>query len=236
MELVLNQLSKMNTLESTTTTNASTFFGQTMAYLMLAIASAAGGVFAGSYFLPPSLAMSTGFLLAMSAVSLILVFTARRWSRSNFGYLFLIGFATILGVTLVPLLAYALVIGGALLVGKALLAAVGLYGGLALYGITTQRDLSGLGGFLMAGLIGLIAVSLISLVLHLFGVAVWNNQIELWVSGFGILIFAGFTVYDFQKVKHLAGQISPIEAAISLFLNFILLFEYILRFMLASRD
>ncbi len=228
----------MNLTDQTATPLArqATFFGQTMAYLMLAIAASAGGIFGGFYLLPPELVMNTGFMLAMFAVTLILIFTSKRWSTSQFGYLFLIIFAGIFGLTMVPLIAYALAIGGALLVGKALLATVGLYTGLALYGLTTHRDLSGMGGFLMASLIGLIMVSLISLVLHFFGIQVWTSGVELWVSGFGVLLFAGFTVYDFQKVIRESDQISPIQAAIRLFLNFILLFQYILRLMLAGRD
>jgi uncharacterized protein len=214
------------------------FFSQTMLYFGLALAAAAGGVFAGMYFLPPTLLASTGFMLLMFAITLILVFTARKWSRSNFGYLFLILFAGIFGLTLVPLLAYAAAVAGAGIIGKALLSAVAMFGGMAVFGFTTNRDLSGLGGFLMAGLIGMICVSLITFVLHLFGVSVWSNTMELIFSGFGVLIFAGFTMYDFQKIKHSEGQITPIEAAIKIFLDFILLFQYILRFMIgmSGRD
>lgn len=212
---------------------AKTFFGQTMAYFGLALAAAASGVFAGFVLLPPALVGNIGFLLAMFAVSLGLIFTSKKWSRARLGYLFLILFAAIFGLTLVPLLAYAAISGGSALVGKALLASVAMFGGVAVYGLTTRRDLSGLGGFLMISLIGMIAVSLITLVLHLFGMSIWNNTAELVFSGFGILVFSGFTMYDMQKIRRLAGQITPIEAAIKLFLDFILLFQYILRFMTA---
>ncbi len=228
----------MNLSNQTTTTplaERANFFGQTMIYLGLALASSAGGVFAGFYLLPPALRSSTGFMLLMFIVTLGLVFTARRWSTGRFGYLGLVLFAAILGVTLVPLLSYAALTAGATIIGKALLSAVAMYIGLAIYGLTTHRDLSGLGGFLMAGLIGLISVSIISFVLQLFGISVWTSGVELAVSGFGIVLFGGYTMYDFQMILRKNLNITPIEAAIKLFLDFILLFEYILRFMLAGR-
>jgi uncharacterized protein len=214
-----------------------TFFAQTMGYFALAIAAAAGGVFAGIFWLPKSLLANNGFMLGMFAVSLVLVFTSRKWSKSDFGYLFLILFAGILGLTLVPLLFYAVSVAGIGILGKALLASTSMFGGLAIFGFTTRKDLSGMGGFLMASLVGMIMVSLVTFILNLFGISVWSNGIELIFSGFGILVFAGFTMYDFQKIKMADGSISPIQASISLFLDFVLLFQYILRFMTAfSRD
>lgn len=204
-----------------------------MAYLALALAGCTAGVALGFFALPPALATSTGFLLAMSALSLVLVFTARRWAETRHAFLFLLLFTLISGITLVPLLAYAGAVGGQILVLKAFGATTALYLGLALFGYTTGRDLSGFGGFLTAGLIGLIAVSLISLVLHFFGIEVWTSAVEKFVAGFGVLLFAGFTAYDFQNLKLQAGQIPPALAAVSLFLNFILLFQYVLRLMLS---
>jgi len=208
-----------------------------MAYFALALTACTGGVFVGMFLLPPTIIANTGFLLAMFALSLILIFTSRKWSRSEFGYLFLIFFAAIFGLTLVPVLNYAALTNGVGILAKALVAAVSMFGGMALFGMTTRRDLTGLGGFLIASLIGMIVVSLVTFVLHLFGISVWSNGIELIFSGFGVLVFAGFTAHDFQKIKKMDGSISPIQAAISLFLDFVLLFEYILRFMTAmGRD
>ncbi|MFA6457899.1 MAG: Bax inhibitor-1 family protein [Patescibacteria group bacterium] len=218
---------------ATRTVGSSTFFARTMGYFALALAACAGGVLAGIYLIPTTLITNTGFMFAMFALTLILVFTAKQWSRASFGYLFLILFAAILGITLVPLLVAAALAAGVLILVKALVATVAMFAGLALFGAMTKRDLTGLGGFLMASLIGMLVVSLLTFILSFFGISVWNDGIELIFSGFGVLIFAGFTAYDFQKIKKLEGTISPIQAAISLFLDFILLFEYILRFMTA---
>jgi len=229
----------MDPLSQTEThlSKSQTFFAQTMGYFALALAAATASVFIGMFLLPVELIASGIFMFGMFALSLVLIFTAKKWSVGQFGYLFLILFAGILGITLVPLLYYAISIAGVGIVGKALLAAVSMFGGMALYGFTTRRDLSGIGGFLMASLIGMIMVSVITFVLKLFGISVWSNGIELIFSGFGILIFAGFTMYDFQKIRRADESISPIQASISLFLDFVLLFEYILRFMTAmNRD
>ncbi|MDD3066822.1 MAG: Bax inhibitor-1/YccA family protein [Candidatus Gracilibacteria bacterium] len=221
----------MLTLTKTSATQeSSSYFGVVMGYFGLALAAATAGVFAGFYLLPSALVTNQGFLLAMFALTLILVFTSRKWSVSRFGYLFLIIFAGIFGITLVPLLAYATLSGGTLILGKALLATVSMFAGMAIYGITTQRNLMGFGGVLIASLIGMIVVSVITFVLYLFGIQVWSNSMEIIFSGFGILLFAGFTAYDFQRIQKRAIA-SPIEAAIALFLDFVLLFEYILRFM-----
>lgn len=218
------------TVNQQTTSN---FFGATMLYFGLALTSCLGGVAAGAFLLPPALTHNTGFLLLMSIASIALVWTARSWSTHRLGYLGLIVLASVMGVTMIPLLAYAAATAGSSIILKALFGAIAMYAGLAVYGYTTRRDISGLGGFLMAGLIGMLAVSLITFVLHLFGVNVWGSQIEIIFSGFGILLFAGFTAYDFQKIKSAAGHMTPIQAAINLFLDFILLFEYILRFMVS---
>jgi FtsH-binding integral membrane protein len=135
------------------------------------------------------------------------------------------------------LLAYAAFTAGIGIIGKAFLAAVAMFAGLAIYGATTRRNLMGLGGLLMASLLGLVMVSLISLLLHFFGIQVWNNTLELIFSGVGILVFAGFTAFDFQRILRRQNISSPMEAAIELFLDFILLFQNILRLILSlSKD
>ncbi|MFH0776074.1 MAG: Bax inhibitor-1 family protein [Patescibacteria group bacterium] len=214
-----------------------TFFARTMGYFALALAAAAGGTMTGMFWLPGNLLASRAFMFGMFALTLILVLTSRKWSLGRFGYLFLILFAGILGITLVPLLALAALTAGSAVLVKALFAAVSMFAGMAIFGATTHKDLTGIGGFLMASLIGMIVVTLLTFILQFFGISVWGNGIELIFSGFGILIFAGFTAYDFQKIRNRDMSISPIQAAISLFLDFILLFEYILRFMTAmSRE
>src|SRR5215217_7918619 len=69
-------------------------------------------------------------------------------------------------------------------------------GALSLWGYTTQRTLSGMGSFLMMGLIGLIIASLVNIFLRC-------SALQFAISGIGVLIFAGLTAYDTQKLKEM---------------------------------
>ncbi|MES2843842.1 MAG: Bax inhibitor-1/YccA family protein [Pseudomonadota bacterium] len=109
------------------------------------------------------------------------------------------------------------------------------FASLSLYGYTTKKDLSGLGTFLMMGLVGLIVASLVNLFLA-------SSALAFAVSVIGVLIFAGLTAYDTQSIKneyieHAAhgdqewlGK-SAIMGALRLYLDFINLFMFLLQFM-----
>ncbi len=109
------------------------------------------------------------------------------------------------------------------------------FAGLSLYGYTTQRNLSGLGTFFMVGLIGLIVAGLLSL---------WLPALNPVVSIAGVLIFAGLTAYDTQRIKasydYVAGtdQVGRvvIMSALSLYLDFINMFLYVLRLFGSQRN
>jgi FtsH-binding integral membrane protein len=104
------------------------------------------------------------------------------------------------------------------------------FGALSLYGYTTQRDLSAFGSFLMMGLIGL----LLAMVVNIF----WpNGMLGFIISVAGVLIFAGLTAYDTQKIKEMYdanedGTVTGRKAvmgALTLYLDFINLFLFMLR-------
>jgi uncharacterized protein len=106
------------------------------------------------------------------------------------------------------------------------------FGALSLYGYTTQRDLSPIGSFLIMGLFGLILASLVQLFLHSAG-------LDFAISVIGVLIFAGLTAWDTQRIKEMysamddgtvAGR-KAVMGALSLYLDFINLFLFLLRFM-----
>jgi len=110
------------------------------------------------------------------------------------------------------------------------------FGALSLYGYTTQRDLSAFGSFLMMGLIGL----LLAMVVNIF----WpNGMLGFIISVAGVLIFAGLTAYDTQKIKEMYdanedGTVTGRKAvmgALTLYLDFINLFLFILR-LVGNRD
>src|SRR5713226_5830309 len=111
------------------------------------------------------------------------------------------------------------------------------FGALSLYGYTTQRDLSGMGSFLMMGLFGIIIASLVNIFLA-------SSALQWAVSVIGVVVFAGLTAWDTQRLKseYLYGAMdgetaerSAIVGALSLYLDFINLFTLLLQ-LLGQRD
>jgi FtsH-binding integral membrane protein len=111
------------------------------------------------------------------------------------------------------------------------------FAGLSLYGYTTKRDLSAFGTFLVMGLIGLLIASLINIFLQ-------SSMMQFVISAAGVLIFAGLTAWDTQKIKEMyweaddsetAGK-KAIMGALALYMDFINLFLFMLRFLGVSRD
>ncbi|MBI2634224.1 Bax inhibitor-1/YccA family protein [Candidatus Peregrinibacteria bacterium] len=139
-------------------------------------------------------------------------------------------FTFITGITVAPLLAIlAATPEGVTILTKAL-AITGLtFTATAIFGWTTKIDLSGMRGFLMIGLIGMILVGVVGIFLP------WGNTMEMVYSGIGVLLFAGYTVYDFQKLKHYPED-RYIDAALNLYLDIFNLFLFILRLIMARRD
>jgi FtsH-binding integral membrane protein len=104
------------------------------------------------------------------------------------------------------------------------------FGALSLWGYTTQRDLTGMGSFLMMGLIGVIIASLVNIFLK-------SSGLDWIISVVGVLVFAGLTAYDTQKIKEMyspmddgtVGGRKAVMGALSLYLDFINLFMMMLR-------
>jgi FtsH-binding integral membrane protein len=106
------------------------------------------------------------------------------------------------------------------------------FGALSLYGYTTQRDLSPIGSFLIMGVFGLVIAMLVQMWLQSAG-------LDFAISALGVLIFAGLTAWDTQRIKEMysaqddgtvAGR-KAVMGALSLYLDFINLFLFLLRFM-----
>ena len=107
------------------------------------------------------------------------------------------------------------------------------FGAISLYGYTTKRDLSGMGSFLMMGLIGIIIASLVNIFLA-------SSALQFAVSVIGVLVFTGLTAWDTQRLKeeylgsfqYAGGDLAAkgaIMGALSLYLNFINLFMMLLQ-------
>jgi len=140
-------------------------------------------------------------------------------------------YAMLMGMSLSSL---GLLYTGASLV-KTFFVCAATFGGMSLYGYTTKKDLISMGSFLYMGLMGLIIASLVNLFMQ-------SAAIEFALSFIGVVIFTGLIAFDTRKLKDLyfSGADSSgktgIIAALTLYLDFINLFVYLLRFMGQRRD
>ena len=111
----------------------------------------------------------------------------------------------------------------------AFLSASAMFGGAALYGVTTKRSLTGMGGYLTMGVIGLVVASVVNVFLS-------SGPLGFVISAIGVVIFTALTAYDVQRISagDLAARLGSMEkaavvGALQLYLDFINLFLFMLR-------
>ena len=169
-----------------------------------------------------------GLIIAELALVFIVSGMINRLSLATATLLFIL-YSIINGATLASIFAvYSMSV-----IGQTFLVTAGTFGAMAVYGYFTKKDLTSWGRLLLMALIGLIIAGIVNLFLH-------NSTMDLIVSGIGVLVFVGLTAYDSQKIKHMllmqedmgeTAQKVALMGALSLYLDFINLFLYLLRFM-----
>jgi FtsH-binding integral membrane protein len=165
--------------------------------------------------------------LAPLAFVLVLSFGIQRMRSSTAQLVFWL-FAGVMGLSLASIF---LVYTGQSIVTTFFVSSATFFG-MALYGYTTKRDLTGWGSFLFMGLIGLLIASLV-------GLFVQSSALQFAISVIGVLIFTGLTAYDTQNIKEMyyagddseTGGKKAVMGALRLYLDFINLFLYLLRFL-----
>lgn len=170
--------------------------------------------------------------LAIAEIGVVLYLSARinTMSQTTATLLFYL-YALLNGVTL-SLIFYVYSLGS---IATTFFVTAGTFGAMSVYGYFTKTDLSKFGSILVMALFGLIICILVNLFLQ-------SSTFDFIISGVGVLIFTGLTAWDTQKIKRLAelnpgasdGRLATI-GALMLYLDFINLFLYLLRF-LGSRD
>lgn len=145
-----------------------------------------------------------------------------------------IGFSVVMGMSLSTIfLIYDL---GTIF--KVFFITAGLFGTMAILGFTTSTDLSKMGTLLMMALIGMIIASIVNWFMH-------SSQLDYIISCVGVLVFTGLTAYDVQRLKRIGMGVEygtatasklAVMGALSLYLDFINLFIYLLRVFGNSRD
>jgi FtsH-binding integral membrane protein len=167
-----------------------------------------------------------GFVFAMS-------FGQGRFTASSLRMMFW-GFAVAMGLSLSTIF----LVYSPLAIAQAFFSTAAGFAALSLYGYTTKRDLSAFGAFLIVGLVGLIVASLINMFVQ-------SGPLGLLISMVGVLLFAGLTAYDTQRTKSLYFQVAGhselvgkavVMSALSLYLDFINMFLFILRLFGGNRD
>lgn len=204
-------------------------------FLALLVTAGAAAIFAGVPNLTFFLASHRWVYWGLLIVELLMVFgitgAVNKISSPMATLLFFL-FATINGVTF-SLIFYAY---STVSIFKTFLITSAVFGAMSVYGYFTERDLTKIGNFLFMALIGLIIASVVNIF--------WANSTLEWiVSIAGVLIFIGLTAWDTQKIKQMAQYNSGLQVsrlatigALSLYLDFINLFLYLLRFFGSSRD
>ncbi len=174
------------------------------------------------------------WLVALSPLAIVFAmsFGAAKFSEGTLQIMYW-AFAVLMGLSLSTI--FLVYTGGSIAV--TFFATAAAFAGLSLYGYTTKRDLSGMGKFLLMGVVGLIVASLANMFIG-------SAPMMYAISFIGVLIFAGLTVYDTQRLKEQYAQLRGTEfagkavilGALSLYLDFINMFMFLLRFMGSSRS
>ncbi len=172
-----------------------------------------------------------GMLVAFAPLGFVLImsFGFNRLSRVVLTALF-VAYAALFGMSMsVILLAYT----AGSVIGCFASASV-MFGVMALMGYTTEKDLTSFGRILSMGLIGMVVAMVINMFMH-------SNGLDMIISIFGVAVFTGLTAYDVQKLKRIGAGIEydgasandagklAIMGALSLYLDFVNLFLFLLR-------
>ena len=166
-------------------------------------------------------------MFAPLAFVMVMSFGINRISTPTLQLLFW-AFATVMGLSMSSIF---LVFTGVSIAQTFFAVSVGFLG-LSLYGYTTKKDLSGFGTFLIMGVIGLLVAMVINLFLQ-------SPAMMYAISAIGVLLFAGLTAYDTQKIKSMYAYVAGtdmmgkvvIMGALNLYLDFVNMFTFLLNFM-----
>jgi FtsH-binding integral membrane protein len=161
-----------------------------------------------------------GFVFAMS-------FGVNRMQTSTLQLLFW-AFAAVMGLSMSTIF----IVYTGMSIAQTFFAVTAAFLGLSLWGYTTKKDLSGFGTFLIMGVVGLLVAMVINIFLR-------SPAMYYAISAIGVLLFAGLTAYDTQRIKSMYAYVAgtdmmgktAIMGALSLYLDFINMFQFLLSFM-----
>lgn len=197
---------------------ANRFMPSVLRTFAFSLAFALVGSFAGVY-------VPAGLFMPLSIVELVMLLSAfllRR--RKAISYSFVYIFTFISGMTTYPIVAYYASTAGANTVLLALASTTTVFAGLAVYASKSKRNFGFLGGFLMAALLALLAISIFNIFWPL------SSTGMLAYSFIGVMVFSGYVLFDFSQMKHYGASAEEVPLmALNLYLDFLNLFISLLR-------
>lgn len=200
-------------------------FGQVMFMVAVALGFTAAGAWIGQDL---STGWTIGCFIAAFALMLGMSF-ARKAQNGALGMALLYGVALLLGMAVGPALAaYASLEGGAVLITQAAGLTALFIGGLGAFGYATRQDLSGLARICFWALLGLIGFGILAMFVAI-------PAANLIYCILGLVIFAGFTMYDFQRLRT-ATENDAVMIALGIFLDVFNVFLLLLNLLGMSRD
>jgi modulator of FtsH protease len=197
-----------------------TFMKQTYQLLGASMISSA----MGAYLTMPYVEVITQFKLFLFGFVLLMAFFGFNITRKNpiLHLTALFVFTFVMGVMLVPLLAMVIGAGNGILIGNAFLMTSVLFGALSLFAINSKSDFSSWGKPLFITMMIIIVASLVNIFI------LKSPMLHVIVTAGILLLFSIFTIYDTQNIANGAYE-SPVDAAVSLFLDFFNMFTSILQ-------
>jgi len=235
----MNQFNQINfTQQQGTIAVSRTFLSGVFMWMGIALAITAltSWLFAGDQQLMGALYNSEtggmtilGWIVMLAPLGLVLWMSAgfNRMSASTMLLVF-VAYSILMGMSL-SFIFYVYTLGS---IAKTFLITTGMFGFMAILGYTTKTDLTKFGSIMLMGLVGIIIASVVNMFMR-------SPQMDYIISFIGVLIFTGLTAYDVQKLKRIGQNASDdgeamrkmtIFGALTLYLDFINLFLFLLRF------
>lgn len=203
-------------------------------FLALGITAITSWIFASSPQLLSSMYTKTGmtifgWIVMLAPLGFVIWMSARfnKMSASTLALLYVV-YAILMGMSL----SFVFLAFTGASIATTFMITAGMFGFMAVLGYTTKTDLTKFGSILFMGLIGIIIAMVVNMFMH-------SSGMSYIISFLGVLIFTGLTAYDVQKLKRIgAGMVEGAEGtrkmtimgALTLYLDFILLFLFLLRF------
>jgi modulator of FtsH protease len=166
--------------------------------------------------------LSQGMALMLSLVGFGLIFVVHKTADSSNGLVAIFAFTGVMGAALGPMLNhYVALPGGPALVMQALGGTAVVFFGLSAYALTTRKDFSYMGGFLMVGLLVAVVAMIANIFLNI-------PALSLTISAAVVMIMSGLILFDTSRIIN-GGETNYIRATVSLYLNIYNLFIHLLR-------